>query len=90
MVCLQINKCFLTVGFDLVLQQWWDVVIKSNDYPSFLSFIPKVLLAVIIPVLDTGYNEIAVWLNDMGECTKIAGGRMIHTLSSTWKVTLET
>ena len=36
------------------------------------------LLAVIIPVLDTGYNEIAVWLNDMGECTKIAGGRMIQ------------
>ena len=43
-------------------------MIKSNDYPSFLSFIPKVLLAIIIPVLDTGYNEIAVWLNDMGEC----------------------
>ena len=53
-------------------------MIKSNDYPSFLSFIPKILLAVIIPVLDTGYNEIAVWLNDMGECTKIAGGRMIQ------------
>ena len=51
-------------------QQWWDVVIKANEYPAFLSFLPKVLLAVIIPILDSVYNEIAVWLNDMGKCAK--------------------
>ena len=48
-------------------QQWWDMVIKEKGYFTFLSFLPKVLLAIIIPVLDSVYNEIAVWLNDMGK-----------------------
>ena len=28
---------------------------------------PKVLLACAIPVLDSIYNNIAIWLNDMGK-----------------------
>ena len=48
-------------------QQWWDIVIKERGYFSFLSFLPKVLLAIIIPILDNIYNEIALWLNDMGK-----------------------
>ena len=42
-------------------------MIKEKGYFSFLSFLPKVLLAIIIPILDNIYNEIALWLNDMGK-----------------------
>ena len=48
-------------------QQWWDTVIKEKGYFSFLSYLPKILLAVVIPVLDSIYNNIAFWLNDMGK-----------------------
>ena len=34
---------------------------------SFLSYGPKILLAIVIPILDSMYNNIAVWLNDMGK-----------------------
>ena len=34
---------------------------------SFLSYGPKILLAIVIPVFDSLYNNIAVWLNDMGK-----------------------
>ncbi len=33
---------------------------------DFLSYLPKILLAVVIPMLDGMYNNIAIWLNDMG------------------------
>ena len=38
-----------------------------QGYPEFLRFGPKILLAVVIPALDSVYNNIAVWLNDMGK-----------------------
>ena len=49
------------------LQQWWDTVIQNKGYTNFLSYLPKILLAFVIPVLDSIYNNIAIWLNDMGE-----------------------
>jgi len=51
----------------LILQQWWDPVVESRGYPAFLTVLPKILLAAIIPALDEIYAKIAVWLNDMGE-----------------------
>ena len=32
---------------------------------------PKVLLAIVIPILDSLYNKIAVWLNDMGKSFEV-------------------
>ena len=58
---------FASVWVILELQQWWDVVIKERGYFEFLKFGPKILLAVVIPALDSVYNNIAVWLNDMGK-----------------------
>ena len=49
------------------LQQWWDTVIQNKGYTNFLSYLPKILLAFVIPVLDSIYNNIAIWLNDMGK-----------------------
>ena len=57
----------LSVFLILELQQWWDIVIKEKGYLSFLSYLPKILLAVVIPILDSIYNEIAIWLNDKGK-----------------------
>ena len=36
-------------------------------YCTVLSYVPKVLLALIIPMFDDVYHKVAVWLNDMGE-----------------------
>lgn len=58
---------FASVFIILELQQWWDIVIKEKGYVSFLSYLPKVLLAIVIPILDSVYNKIAFWLNDMGK-----------------------
>ena len=51
----------------LRFQQWWDVVIETQGYFQFLRFLPKILLAMVIPFLDGIYNKIAVWLNDLGK-----------------------
>ena len=42
-------------------------MIQTKGYMTFLSYMPKVLLAFVIPVLDSIYNNIAIWLNDMGK-----------------------
>ena len=42
-------------------------MIKEKGYMTFLSYMPKVLLAIVIPVLDSLYNDIAIWLNDKGK-----------------------
>ena len=42
-------------------------MIKEHEYFQFLSYIPKILLAIIIPIFDDLYHKVAVWLNDMGE-----------------------
>lgn len=48
------------------LQHWWDMKIEARNYPSFLSYIPKILLAVVITLMDEAYYKVAVWLNDKG------------------------
>ena len=50
-----------------MFQQWVDSVIADRQYVQFLSYVPKVLLALIIPMFDDVYHKVAVWLNDMGE-----------------------
>lgn len=63
---------FASVFIILELQQWWDIVIKEKGYVSFLSYGPKVLLAIVIPILDSVYNNIAIWLNNKGKfCRKL-------------------
>ena len=51
----------------LLFQQWVDAQIKDLQYLQFLSFVPKILLAIIIPIFDDLYHKVAVWLNDMGK-----------------------
>ncbi len=69
-----IALCLLVVAISvfliLELQQWWDGVIAARGYFEFLSFGPKILLAVAIPVLDSAYSVVALWLNDKGNVVK--------------------
>ena len=62
-----VNAYFKISFFIIFFQQWWDIVIREKGYMSFLSYLPKIMLAIVIPVLDSFYNKVAFWLNDMGE-----------------------
>ena len=57
----------ICLTFVISFQQWWDSVITRKSYFAFLSYLPKILLAFVIPALDGVYSKIAFWLNDMGK-----------------------
>ncbi|XP_013784235.2 anoctamin-8-like isoform X2 [Limulus polyphemus] len=68
-VSLPIIAFFLLVVFVVMflifeLQTWWDKKIRQFDYPFWLTFLPKIFLALVINVLDSVYYRIAHWLND--------------------------
>jgi len=48
-------------------QEWWDQRITERGYFFCLSYLPKILLAVVITLLDEAYYKVACWLNDKGE-----------------------
>jgi anoctamin-8 len=43
------------------------VKVDADNYPGFLTFLPKILLAICIGIFDEIYKKIAYWLNDMGK-----------------------
>ena len=51
----------------LLFQDWWDRQIERRGYPFCLSYLPKILLAVGITLLDEAYYKVACWLNDKGK-----------------------
>lgn len=53
--------------FLFILQDWWDNQIESRGYAFWLSYLPKILLAIGITLLDEAYYKVAVWLNDKGK-----------------------
>jgi len=57
----------ILVEFCYLFQDWWDLYIETNEYPTYLSYIPRIMLALIIAVLDDIYSVIAIWLNDSGK-----------------------
>jgi len=63
-VCL--SGVFASLWGILELQSWVNVHVKTGSVPFFCSYLPKVLLAISISVLDDVYKRIAVWLNDRG------------------------
>ncbi|CAB0038907.1 unnamed protein product [Trichogramma brassicae] len=46
---------------------WWDARLEAAGYGFWLSYVPKVLLAIVIALMDEAYFKVAVWLNDLGE-----------------------
>ncbi len=65
-IALCLAVVFASVFLILELQQFVDLLIKEQNYPGFIKFAPKILLAVAIPSLDGIYQKIAIWLNDQG------------------------
>lgn len=63
-ICL--SGVFASLWFILELQNWVNMRVKAGSLPFFCSYMPKVLLAISISVLDDIYKKIAVWLNDKG------------------------
>lgn len=55
---------FITMLLIFEVQEWINSLVKGGDVPGFFSFLPKILLAVCIGILDEIYKTIAKWLND--------------------------
>ncbi|PSN51037.1 hypothetical protein C0J52_15420 [Blattella germanica] len=55
---------FIIMIFTLQLQEWWDQRITERGYFFCLSYLPKIMLAVVITLLDEAYYKVAIWLND--------------------------
>ncbi|CAH1392682.1 unnamed protein product [Nezara viridula] len=55
---------FIVMMLNLKLQDWWDRQIEARGYAFCLSYVPKIMLAVGITLLDEAYYKVACWLND--------------------------
>ena len=40
---------------------------EALDYPSWMAYLPKILLALVIFIMDEVYHRIATFLNNLGE-----------------------
>ncbi|KAF4530758.1 hypothetical protein B566_EDAN007980 [Ephemera danica] len=63
-IALCLAVVFVVMFLILELQEWWDGKIESRGYPFWLSYLPKILLAVVITLMDEAYHKVALWLND--------------------------
>ncbi|KAH9491750.1 Anoctamin-8 [Bulinus truncatus] len=59
-VCLAFVFIIMLLCFEL--QEWVNGLIADEELPYIFSFLPKVLLAVVVSILDEVYKEIAIWL----------------------------
>ncbi|KAB0803967.1 hypothetical protein PPYR_00937 [Photinus pyralis] len=55
---------FIVMIVSLQIQDWWDGQLYARGLPLWLGYVPKVMLAVVISVMDEAYFKIAIWLND--------------------------
>ncbi|XP_050315766.1 anoctamin-8 isoform X2 [Anthonomus grandis grandis] len=55
---------FLVMIVSLQIQVYWDAFLTNRGLPLWLGYIPKVMLAVVISLMDEAYFKIAIWLND--------------------------
>ncbi|XP_014238165.1 anoctamin-8 isoform X3 [Trichogramma pretiosum] len=62
-VCLFLVFLVMFVSFQI--QDWWDARLEAAGYGFWLSYVPKVLLAIVIALMDEAYFKVAVWLNDL-------------------------
>ncbi|GLG96980.1 Anoctamin [Gryllus bimaculatus] len=53
LLCLAL--VFVIMFFTLQLQEWWDHLIAEQEYMFCLSYLPKILLAIVITLMDEAY-----------------------------------
>ncbi|XP_059479643.1 anoctamin-8 isoform X1 [Neocloeon triangulifer] len=63
-IALCLAVVFVVMFLILQLQEWWDGKLLAKGYPFCLSYIPKILLACVITLMDDCYYKVALWLND--------------------------
>ncbi|KAK3856827.1 hypothetical protein Pcinc_036878, partial [Petrolisthes cinctipes] len=56
---------FIVMLLILQLQDLCDAFISAHEYTFYLSYAPKVLMALAISAFDEAYTKVAVWLNDL-------------------------
>ncbi|KAF7995991.1 hypothetical protein HCN44_008746 [Aphidius gifuensis] len=56
---------FIVMILSFRIQDRWDEYLKVAGYELWLSYIPKVLLAMMIALMDEAYLKIAIRLNDL-------------------------
>ncbi|KAJ3636562.1 hypothetical protein MTP99_000095 [Tenebrio molitor] len=61
-VCL--STVFFVMIVSLQIQDWWDGLLSAKGLPMWLGYLPKIMLAVVISLMDEAYFKIAIWLND--------------------------
>lgn len=74
--CLMV--VFMVMFLIFELQTWWDDRILRLHYPFWLSYVPKVLLALVISVLDGFYQRIAIWLNNQVPICQLFPVAVLH------------
>ncbi|XP_043472779.1 anoctamin-8 isoform X2 [Leptopilina heterotoma] len=62
-ICLFVVFIIMILSFQI--QDWWDKKLGTSGYCFWLSYVPKVLLAIVIALMDEAYFKVAVWLNDI-------------------------
>ncbi|XP_019755048.2 anoctamin-8 isoform X1 [Dendroctonus ponderosae] len=63
-IIVSLLTVFLVMIVSLQIQDWWDAFLANRGFPLWLGYIPKVMLAVVIWLMDEAYFKIAIWLND--------------------------
>ncbi|XP_015837199.1 anoctamin-8 isoform X2 [Tribolium castaneum] len=61
-ICL--STVFFVMIVSLQIQDWWDGLLSARGLPMWLGYLPKIMLAVVISLMDEAYFKIAIWLND--------------------------
>ncbi|CAG5119252.1 unnamed protein product [Candidula unifasciata] len=59
-VCLAFVFIVMLLCFEL--QEWVNELICIDELPYVFSFVPKVLLAIVVSIFDEIYKQIAIWL----------------------------
>lgn len=59
-----LSTVFAVMIISLQIQDWWDGFLLNRGFPLWLGYIPKIMLAVVISLMDEAYFKVAIWLND--------------------------
>lgn len=65
LIIFSLMVVFVVMLLILQLQDLCDAFISAHEYTFYLSYAPKILMALTISAFDEGYTKVAVWLNDM-------------------------
>ncbi|KAK9876156.1 hypothetical protein WA026_011272 [Henosepilachna vigintioctopunctata] len=63
-IILWLVTVFVVMIVSLQIQDWWDGFLRSRNFPLWLGYLPKIMLAIVISLMDDAYFKVAIWLND--------------------------